>query len=215
VKRLQAEGKAILQIARELKLSRQTVRKYMASDRFPEYPQLRQQRSILDPYVALLQAQWDAGCHNNQQLLEAIRAEGYQGSIRPIVQWTMLRRPSLPGYRPPTGRRPARMVERFVPPEEHALAQTEGQTLPPSRRLVWLLFHFDDQLDEDAQQQRTRLCSLPEVHTAWELARQFREMIRDRRAEALDPWINACRASGISESIHIQPITSQLCQYTT
>jgi transposase len=49
VKRLQVEGKAILQIARELKLSRQTVRKYMASDRFPDYPQLRQQRSSLDP----------------------------------------------------------------------------------------------------------------------------------------------------------------------
>ncbi len=199
VKRLQAEGKAILQIACELKLSRQTVRKYMASDRFPEYPQLRQQRSILDPYVALLQAQWDAGCHTNRQLLEAIRAEGYQGSLRPIVQWTMLRRPSLPGYRPPAGRRPARVVERFVPPEEHAAPQSGGHTLPASRRLVWLLFHFDDRLDEDAQQQRSRLCSLPDLQAAWALARQFREMVRDRRAEALDPWISACRASDISE----------------
>jgi transposase len=199
VKRLQAEGKAILQIARELKLSRQTVRKYMASDRVPDYPQLRQQRSILDRYVALLQARWDDGCHNNRQLLEVIRAEGYQGSIRPIVQWTMLRRPLLLGYRPPAGRRPARVVERFVPPEEHAAPQSEGHTLPASRRLVWLLVQFDDRLDEDAQRQRTRLCSLPEVQAAWALARQFREMVRDRRPEALDLWISTCRASDISE----------------
>jgi transposase len=199
VKRLQAEGRNILQIARELKLSRQTVRKYMASQRFPDYPQLRQQRSILDPYVALLQARWDAGCHDNQQLLEAIRAEGYQGSIRPVVQWTMLRRPLLPGYRSPAGRRPARVVERFVPPEEEAAPQSEAPTLPASRRLVWLLFHFDDRLDEDAQQQRRRLCSVPDIQAAWALARQFREMVRNRSADALDLWINACRTSGISE----------------
>jgi transposase len=199
VKRLQAEGKAIIQIARELKLSRQTVRKYMASERFPEYPQPQQQRSIPDPYVALLQARWDGGCYDNRQLLEAIRAEGYQGSIRPVVQWTMLRRPLLPGYRPPAGRRPVRVVERFVPSQEHAAPQSESHTLLASRRLVWLLFHFDDRLDEDAQQQRRRLCSLPEVHTAWALARQFREMVRDRTPEVLDPWIAASRASGISE----------------
>lgn len=199
VKRLQAEGRNILQIARELKLSRQTVRKYMASERFPEYPQLRQQRSILDPYVALLQARWDAGCHDNQQLLQAIRAEGYQGSIRPVVQWTMLRRPLLPGYRRLAGRRPARAVERFVPPEEEVAPQSEAPTLPASRRLAWLLFHFDDRLDEDAQQQRRRLCSIPDLQAAWVLARQFREMVRDRSPGALNPWINACRASGINE----------------
>src|SRR3954470_23770134 len=74
VKRLQADGKAIIQIARELKLSRQTVRKYLASDSFPEYPQLRQQHSILDRHVAALQAHWDAGCHDNRKLLDVIRA---------------------------------------------------------------------------------------------------------------------------------------------
>lgn len=36
VKQLQAKGHAIIQIARELHISRQTVRKYMASDTFPE-----------------------------------------------------------------------------------------------------------------------------------------------------------------------------------
>jgi len=40
---------------------------------------------------------------------------------------------------------------------------------------------------------------LPEVDVACALARQFRVMVRDRTPEALDPWITACRASGISE----------------
>src|SRR5512143_1529587 len=98
----------------------------------------------------------------------------------------MLRRPLLSGYRPPSGRRPARVVERFVPPEQHTAAPSQGQGLPASRRLVWLLFHFDDRLDVEAQQQRTRLCSLPEVDAARALVRQFRVMVRDRTPDALD-----------------------------
>src|SRR5262249_40790500 len=108
VKQLQAKGHAIIQIARELHISRQTVRKYMASESFPEVAHSAHQRSILDPYVAYLQERWDAGQHDNRQLLQALRERGYRGSVRPIVQWTMLRRPLLPDYRPPTGRRPAR-----------------------------------------------------------------------------------------------------------
>jgi hypothetical protein len=87
VKQLQAKGRAIIQIARELHISRQTVRKYMASESFPELARSAHQRSILDPYVAYLQERWDAGEHDNRQLLQALRERGYRGSVRPIVQW--------------------------------------------------------------------------------------------------------------------------------
>jgi transposase len=199
LKRLQAEGKAIIQIARELKLSRQTVRKYMASERFPEHARPRQQPSILDPYVDILQTQWDAGCHDNRQLLAAIQAKGYQGSIRSVVQWTMLRRPLLAGYRKPAGRKPARVVELFVTPEEHASPQPQEQSLPASRHLAWLLFHFDARLDEEAQHQRARLCTLQELATAQKLAFEFRVLLRDRKPESLAAWIEACKTSGIGE----------------
>lgn len=199
VKRLQAEGKAIIQIARELKVSQQTVRKYMASERFPEYARPRQQPSILDPYVDVLQTQWDAGCHDNRQLLEAIRAKGYRGSIRAVVQWTMLRRPLLPGYRKPSGRKPARLVEPFVPPGEQAAPPSEDQALPASGQLAWLLFHFDDHLDEEARQQRSRLCRLRELDKARELVGQFRVLVRDSVPEALAGWIANCQSSGIAE----------------
>jgi transposase len=199
VKHLQAEGKAIIQIARELKLSRQTVRKYMASECFPEHARPRPQPSKLDPYVDVLQTHWDAGCHHNQQLLEAIRAAGYQGSIRAVVQWTMLRRPLLPGYRQPSGRKPARLVEPFVPPEEHAAPPSEDQSLPASRQLAWLLFHFDDRIDETGGEQRTRLCRLPELDSARALVRRFRALLRDRVPEGLAGWITDCQTSGIAE----------------
>jgi len=201
VKRLQADGQAIIQIARELNMSRQTVRKYMASAVFPEYPQPRQQASKLDPYVTLLQAHWDAGCHGNHPLWEAIRTAGYPGSIRAVVQWTMLRRPLLPDYRPPPGRPPAREVAQFAVPAAHAQPHQQATTsdLPGSRQLVWLLLLHTDQLDETKQQQRALVCTLSEVAVARDLAQQFRLMVRDRKPEALAPWIQASQASGIGE----------------
>ena len=90
VKALQAQGRAIIQIARELNISRQTVRKYMASEQFPEYPRSQRQKSMLDPYVPYLQERWDAGCHNTQQLWRELLAQGFAGSSRSVWQWTAL-----------------------------------------------------------------------------------------------------------------------------
>jgi len=195
VKQLQAKGRAIIQIARELHISRQTVRKYMANDVFPEVARSVRQQSILDPYVADLQARWDAGQHDNRQLLQALRERGYGGSIRPIVQWAMLRRRLLPDYRPPAGRRPAHDVAVLVPPEQRESRHPSATSLPASRRLVSLLLHTDERLDADAKGLRTQLSQVPEVALSCQLSQQFRVMFRDRVPAALGPWIEAQRGS--------------------
>jgi transposase len=201
VKQLQTEGDAIIQIARKLHISRQTVRKYMASDVFPEVARPPRQQSILDPYVAYLHERWEAGCHDNRQLLQALREHGYAGSVRPIVQWTMLRRPLLPNYRPPAGRRPARHVELFVPPDQKAKEKSTSSSLPASRRLVWLLLHGDEQLDDEAKQLRARLCQVREMALAQTLTQQFRALMREQAVDGLSPWLETCRSSGISELV--------------
>jgi transposase len=199
VKQLQAAGRAIIQIARELHISRQTVRKYMASETFPELARKARQQSILDPYVADLQECWDAGQHDNRQLLQVLRKRGYGGSVRPIVQWTMLRRPLLPDYRPAPGRRPARQVKVFVPPEQTANQNGAEVSLPASRRLVWLILHTDERLDDDAKALRAQLCRVSEVAVAHRLTQPFRLIVRERTAEALSAWLEGCRSSGIGE----------------
>jgi len=201
VKDLQAAGRAIIQIARELQISRQTVRKYMASDTFPELARKARQQSILDPYVVYLQECWDAGQHDNRQLLQALREHGYGGSVRPIVQWTMLRRKLLLDYRPPAGRRPARQVKVFVPPKQHESSEPSVSSLPASRRLVWLLLHTDERLDNDDKALRARLCQVGEVAVAQRLTQQFRLIVRECRAEALSAWLEGCRSSGIGELV--------------
>jgi transposase len=91
------------------------------------------------------------------------------------------------------------VVKPFVPPADHAVPQQGGQPLPASRRLVWLLFHFPNQLDEETLQERARLCMLPELEAARLLTRRFRVLVRDRTPQALRPWIEACQTSGIGE----------------
>ena len=68
VQALHREGHNILQFARKLQISRQTVRRYISSEDFPEFSQHRPQPSILDPYAAYLQEHWDAGCRANKIL---------------------------------------------------------------------------------------------------------------------------------------------------
>lgn len=166
--------------------------------RYARYAQVKQLQA---DYVAYLQERWDAGCHDNRQLLEALREHGYRGSVRPIVQWTMLRRPLLPNYRPPPGRRPARHVELFVPPDQKAKETSSSSSLQASRRLVWLLLHADEQLDDEAKQLRTRLCQLPEMALAQKLTQQFRALMREKAGEGLSIWLETCQSSGISELV--------------
>jgi transposase len=192
VKALQAQGRAILQIARELNISRQTVRKYRASEQFPEYPRSQRQKSMLDPYVPYLQQRWDAGCHNTQQLWRELQSQGFPGSSRSVWQWTALRRTPCPVQ---LGRPPARPVAVFTPPTPHHTPVS----LPASRRLVWFLLLPSSELDAQQQHLRAQLRQLPQIQQAFTLAHQFLALVRQRMPSVLAPWIETCRSSGIAE----------------
>lgn len=149
VKDLQAQGLKIIQIARQLHLSRQTVRRYSASDHFPEQTRPPRRPSIIDPYVGYLQERWDGGCHENEQLWREIQLQGYRGSIRPLVQWTMLRREQLQGNQ-------SELSCQLVQPGEvdtprRATASGLKPPLPAVRRLVWLLLRPGMTLDQPDQ----------------------------------------------------------------
>jgi len=196
VKALQAQGRSISQMARELNISRQTVRKYRASEQFPDYPRGQRQTSLLDPFVTYLQERWDAGCHNTQQLWRELKAQGFSGSSRSVWQWTVLRRTPVPTQ---TGRPPARLVNVFKPPTTPSVSQRTSVSLPASRRLVWLLLLPSAELDTLQQQLRAHLRQLPQIEQAFTLAHQFLALVRQRMPTVLAPWIEACRSSGIVE----------------
>ncbi len=200
VKALHRQGLKILQIAKQLDISRQTVRRYIASEHFPEMHQKPRQRSILDPYVAYLQERWDAGCRTNKALYSALQAQGYRGSVRPLVQWTRLRRDREVGGQRQYGRKEARQVEVFVAPETATVAEREPK-LPGSQSLAWLLLADEPTLTAATQQLLAQLKQDAELSAAARLAQQFLAMFRQRTPEALGPWLADCLASGIRELV--------------
>lgn len=64
------------EIARRLHLPRQTVRKFLVCESFPERSRSAYQGSILDPYKPYL-----LGCWNGSQLYSEVKARGYTGSV--------------------------------------------------------------------------------------------------------------------------------------
>src|SRR5437667_7058267 len=69
-------------IARQLKLARATVRKFVQAKEYPEthYPRRGERRSILDPYKGYLLQRWQQGYTNGAQLYDEMKARGYPGS---------------------------------------------------------------------------------------------------------------------------------------
>jgi transposase len=80
VRQLAAEGVPLREIARQLRLSRTTVRLFAMAETFPERATRRRSASILDPYHAYLHQRWAEGCTNGSQLWREIRAQGDGGA---------------------------------------------------------------------------------------------------------------------------------------
>jgi len=87
VRTLHAQGLGIRAIARQLGISRNTVRTFLAAEVFPEQATRGATTSILDPYKPYIQQQVAAGVHNARQLWEELRAQGFPGSSGLVRQY--------------------------------------------------------------------------------------------------------------------------------
>ena len=200
VRELHTQGYKILQIARQLQISRQTVRRYIASDVFPESACPGQQASILDPYVHHLQQRWDEGCRSDKQLYEEICHLGFRGSTRALSQWTMPRRRLL-GISG-RGRPPARAVVIFEPPSDGPPADpAAAHSLPTTRQLAWLVVKAPAALSTNEKLLLRRLQQSPVLRAAYQLAQQFNQMVGKRQVDGLALWITACMNSSIEELV--------------
>ncbi|MBV9171743.1 MAG: helix-turn-helix domain-containing protein [Chloroflexi bacterium] len=103
VRQLHADGYSIHRIARELKMSRPTIRRLLATSIAPRNRPAERPRPsgltspTLQPFADYLQGRWQAGCTNVAQLERELRAQGYQGSYSLLMQaiqpWRGLRAP--------------------------------------------------------------------------------------------------------------------------
>lgn len=163
-------------IAKELGITRTTVRRFLRAREFPERAP-RRQRSALDAYREYLERRWAEGCHNASQLCRELRQMGYGGQrsrVKEYVQsWRAKPKPATPRSR------------RVLPNLKLVafwLAKPAAQRNPEEQRWV------------DAV-----TAAHPQVAASQELAHQFRQLFKDRDSAALRSWLARTSASGVPE----------------
>lgn len=197
VKELQAQGVSLRDIGAQVQLSRNTIRRYLRTEHFPErvaQPRLPSKLDALRPY---LEQRLTAGEDNALELWRELREHyNYTGGWRQVVRWVAHYRHLVPASDPT--RPPPRRVGR---PPAGAPAKPAA---PPARlslrKAAWLLVRRPEQLRPDEQGMVERLCGhAATLAQAYALAQAFIQMVRERRGEAFDAWLAQMSASDIAE----------------
>lgn len=183
---LHAQGIAQRTIAKRVGINRGTVAKYLHAGMLPERA-ARVYASKTDPYVDYLRKRWAEGCHNAAQLARELAAQGFKGSYGSVRRRVA-----------PWGRTAANESTPSLSTQVYCVRA------PSARRLSWLLLKEPGDLGES---ERAFVDALyrkrPEVNRAASLARAFAGMMRERRGEELDVWMEQARQPGVPRELGV------------
>lgn len=173
---LAARGYSLRSIARQLHMSRKTVRRYLDSQEPPARQQRQRPASMINPYLPYLAGRWEEGCRNARILWEEIRDRGFPGSYSTVRLFVRAyRRAPMPMERPTV------------------------RTLSP-RQATWLLLLKTEDIEPEQRLYRDLLLQrCPDLAAARILAHQFLAIIRERQADQLDPWVTAVLESSVPQ----------------
>lgn len=175
-KQLQAQGWTIAAIARQLKLNRKTVRRYLQADTFPEK---RRPPSQVDPYKPYILQRWNAGCRTGTELLKEIQQQGYRGTASVVFDYiTRLRQAQ--GLPPRS---------RAFAPDQQPITDPETGVLTP-REAVWLVIGKPENSGDDDKARLEKLIQTnATIAKAVDLTRDFLQSLRQRQPEQFDGWL--------------------------
>jgi transposase len=194
VRELHAQGVSIHAIARQMGISRQTVRRLVRADQFPEHGVRHPRRRKLDPFVPVLREQLAARNDNGAALWRLLRDQhGYSGSRSQVTQWVADHRhlcpPSSDTLQSRRGRPPATQAPAVPTPRRRS-----------ARQISWLLIRPLKDLEAEEQQLLERLtqaCS--DIKVAYTLGQSFITMVKAHDHAAYDDWIREASQSGVDE----------------
>src|SRR5437588_1066555 len=201
VRTLSGQGVSIREIARRLKLSRETIRRFLRALEFPEMASARggQRGSILNPYKAYMFQRWQQGCRNSVQLYDEIKARGYSGSaslLRNFLASLRKKHVEAGSAEVLTFKAATHMIE--IPAD-----------LPPPpcvkprmslMRASWLFVSRPEKLDEKQRKYVEQIRQgHPDLEVASQLGQEFGLMLAERRARDLDTWLIQAEQSGLPE----------------
>jgi transposase len=172
------QGQPLRQIARELGLGRNTVRRFARAETPEELlagNRTGLQPKTLDTHADYLRQRWDQGCTNAEQLWRELRARGYRGRPTTVRQYL---RPWRSGSRPP-----------------------EPVQGPPTVRQVtgWLLRNPRNLSPDDQHRLEAILAECPQLASTRDHVRDFADMMMHRRGDQLHKWMSAVQADDLPD----------------
>jgi transposase len=177
-------------IARQVGISRQSVYAYLKMKEPPARTRIhRQYKPLIEPYKEYLIKRWNEGCRNAQQVYREIKEQGYTASDQPIARFCAQ-------FRQKKERRKFKQVD---PSNETAIKAVPKRPPTASQVAHWITFKVEQRLDWQ-QQYLTPLCKADqEIAQSYELIQEFTTMLRERKGERLDAWLQRVEDQGVSE----------------
>jgi transposase len=184
---LHRQGLSQRAIARQLHVSRKVVHRSVTAGTFPERVPTGRRQSKLDPFLPYLRKRWEQGCHNGLQLARELKAEGFRGSASLVGKLTSDWRARLPG--------PA---ERVRGKKRQAAPQASRRLSP--RQASWLFVKDQAQLTANQRALLERICQEhDDLQELYQLGQDFVQMVKQRQAYRLDPWLARAHQSSSVE----------------
>ncbi|MFE7839172.1 ISL3 family transposase [Streptomyces sp. NPDC057474] len=170
------QGRAQREIARELGLARNTVRRFARATTWQELVAGKWQGrpSILDDYKPYLHQRWNEGCTSAAALFEEIRTVGYRGGLTVLRDYL---RPLRSGATP------------------------REKVRPPSVRDVtgWITRHPDSLTPDETLKLKAILARCPDLDATAGHVHTFAEMMNARTGHQLPGWIEKVQADDLPE----------------
>ncbi len=172
--------------------------KAIASNDLPEIRRNAHSRSVLTPWLTILEEKFQAGLRNGRQFWRELQAKGFTGSYERVHDWVRFRRDQ----------------ERFsdnqrINPEIESAVISLQKVYEPAfqlekvrgfaaQQLVWLLVLPLERLTEDDQKVLKALQdTIPELVKARELAGLFKQIVDSKSTTRLAEWFSAMGASNL------------------
>jgi len=159
-------------IARELDLHPKTIHRYLQRPTAKVRRPKRKQQ--LDPFKPYILKRWGEGCNNAAQLFREIKLRGYPGGLTMLQDFT-----------------------KSLRQNGTTSAMELNPSLPSPRTLIWwILKEVDEQNEDQKKMWADLICDHPRLEATTDLANEFAEMVRERKPEILESWLQKASGSG-------------------
>lgn len=178
IKQLQMSDQSLRGIARQLKISRNTVRRYVKCETVPQHCSGAGRKSSVMPFTSYLEQRWCEGEHNGERLCREIRERGFSGDAEAVQRFVKKWRNSRVGK---------------------ISCPIAGRGLAPRQTAKLLLNPAAIKNDSERLYLKGLQEISPQVVAVERLGTGFQQIVKEKRGDLFDEWLLAVKQSGIAE----------------